>query len=186
MTVREALTFLFATTVLSLAALPSAARAVETSEKESLAKGKFVVRGNASLALDQTINLGGDNSGGTPIAGGVNLGVGYFVIQNLSIDVDLDLRFQLSPDTEINALGVTPGARYYPIPQVYVRAGVPIVLIPDLDIGVLGGLGFRQKMVANTYFVLGVDYTYWVTDNHQKDIAPNGRLDVHAGVQAHF
>lgn len=186
MIVRSVLTRLIAAVALAALTLPGAALAEESTEKESLAKGKFVLRGNAGIDLDKTINLGGDNSGQTPIAGSVNLGAGYFVVQNLSLDLDLDLRFRISPAADITSLGVTPGMRYYPIPQAYVRAGVPIVLIPNLDIGVLAGAGFRQKMVANTYFVLGIDYTYWVTDNAQKFIAPNGRIDIHAGVQAHF
>lgn len=170
----------------TLFVLPGRAHAAKNSEAESLSKGRFVVRGNAGIDLDKTINLGGTNSGTTPIAGSVNVGVGYFVVKNLSLDVDLDMRFRISPNADVTSLGVTPGLSYYPIPQFYVRGGVPIILLPGLDIGVLAGVGFRQKMVANTYFVLGVDYTYWVTDNRQKVIAPNGRLDVHAGVQAHF
>ena len=119
-----------------LATAPLAARATETSEEKSLSKGRFVVRGNAGIDLDKTINIGGNNPGET-VAGALNLGVGYFLIDNLSLDLDLDLRFTLAPAVDITTLGVTPGASSYPIPQVYVRAGVPIILIPDLDIGVL-------------------------------------------------
>jgi hypothetical protein len=172
--------------VLALALAPLAARAASTSsEADSLRKGRFVVRGSGGVDLDKTINIGGENTGET-VAGALNLGVGYFVVDNLSLDTDLDLRFTLAPKLEVTALGVTPGLRYYPIPQFYVRAALPIVIVPDLDIGVLAGVGYRQKIVANTYFVLAIDYTYWVTDRRQRALAPGGRLDINAGVHAYF
>ncbi|MDF1562386.1 MAG: hypothetical protein P1V51_05040 [Deltaproteobacteria bacterium] len=183
------LAFLLAATLAVLAAAP--AHAEEVSEEDSVKKGRFVVRGNAAVDINRTINLGGTNTGGTPIGGRGNVGFGYFMVNNLSLDLDLDLRFQFSPDAGIDQLGLTPGLRYYPIPQIYVRAGVPIVFLPQFDAGVLAGVGYRQKLVRNTYFVLGVDYTYWITGDvndsrSQKSQAPNGRLDIHAGVQAHF
>jgi len=172
---------------IALLALPGSARAESGTNEEdesSLERGHFVVRGSANLDLNKSINIGGNNSGET-VGGGVNLGVGYFVLSGLSLDLDLDLRFLVAPKAELTTLGVTPGLRYYPIPQVYLRAGLPIVLIPNFGLGALGGAGFRQKIVTNTYFVIGVDYTYWMTESFRA-AAPGGRLDINAGVQAHF
>jgi hypothetical protein len=162
------------------------AEGAEASEQGGLFdKGRWVFRGSASFDLNKTINLGGENSADTPIAGGINLGVGYLVLKNLSLDVDAQTHLQLSPAFAVRDLGLTPGMRYQVLDNVYVRAGMPIILLPEFGLGVLAGAGYVQPIGSNAAFVVGVDYTYYLTE-YYKRAAPSGRLDVHAGVQTWF
>jgi hypothetical protein len=152
--------------------------------KGPFAAGRVVFRGGASLDLNQSINLGGTNSGAR-VGGGVNAGVGYYVIDNLSLDTDAHLHFLITPAPALTDLGVTPGMRFHFLPQAYVRAGVPIEFLPTFGLGVLGGAGYYQALGEKVGLTAGVDYTYYLTEAFQR-AAPLGRVDLHGGIQTHF
>lgn len=157
----------------------------ESESKGPFSKGRVVFRGSANFDLNQSINLGGENADGAAIVGGINLGAGYFIIENLSLDVDASTHLRIAPSFGILDLGLTPGARYQFIPQAYVRVGAPILFLPEFGLGVLGGAGYHQPLGSNAAFVVGVDYTYYLTEYYRRT-APGGRIDVHAGVQTWF
>lgn len=159
-------------------------REPEPKSDGPFAKGKVVFRGGVDLDLSQTINLGGDNSG-SRTTGGVNLGVGFFVIDNLSLDLDLSGHFFLTPTTGLQDLGATPGLRYQFIPQAYVRGGAPLIFHPAFGLGVLAGGGFTQPISNNVMFVVGADYTYYLTSSFRR-VAPSGKIDLHGGIQTSF
>lgn len=146
--------------------------------------GTFDVRGGINLDLDKTINLGGTNQD-TTAGGGVNLGIGYFLADNLALDFDTRLAVQFLPDTEVQRLQGTPGLRFHVTREIFVRGGVPIVVYPEFGLGALAGLGYRQPISKKAAFVVTIDYTYWLTEAFQA-IAPNGQLEVSAGVQTSF
>lgn len=146
---------------------------------------KLVLRGSASLDLNRSINLGGENPDGAAVVGSLEPGVGYMLTENFSLDLDMESHFQLSPSFLIRDLGLTPGARFYPISNAYVRAGAPVLFLPEFGWGVLGGAGYMQPIGGLASLVVGVDYTYYFTD-YYRQIAPQGRLDIHAGVQTRF
>jgi hypothetical protein len=153
-------------------------------EKGPFAAGRVVFRGGASLDLNQSFNLGG-SSAGARIGGGVSAGVGYYVIDNLSLDTDAHLHFLITPSPALTDLGITPGARYHILPQAYVRAGMPIELLPTFGLGVLAGAGYYQSLGPKIGLDVGVDYTYYLTEAFRA-AAPAGRVDVHGGIQTHF
>lgn len=145
--------------------------------------GKVVVRGTAGADLGQVINLGGTNSG-VDASAYVEGGLGYYVIDNLELDVDASAHVTFGAPVSL-VLTVTPGLRYQILPQFTIRAGVPIEVLPHFGLGVLAGAAFCQPMGSNASFVLGVDYTYWLTaDLHAG--APYGRVEPHVGIQTHF
>ena len=146
--------------------------------------GTIDVRGGINLDLDKTINLGGD-SDGSEIGGGINVGVGYFVIDNLAIDNEVRVTFQFAPKFDVTRLEWIPGLRFHPLPQFFVRVGTPVVVIPEFGFGVLAGAGYRQPLGKKAAFVIQVDYTYWLTEFYRQ-AAPNGQLQVSAGVQTSF
>lgn len=160
-----------------------------TGEREETEGGswrdKLVFRGSASLDLNQSINLGGENADSPAVIGSVEPGVGYMLTEKLSLDLDAETHFQVSPSFLIRDLGLTPGARFYPISQVYLRAGAPILFLPQFGAGVLGGAGYLQPLGGKASLVVGLDYTYYFTEYYRRT-APQGRLDVHAGVQTRF
>ncbi len=146
--------------------------------------GKFVLRGSINLDLNQSINLGGSSTSGARVTVGVNGGVGYYAIENLSLDLDARFAAFLTPSPGVSLLEFTPGARYVLLQNIQLRVGVPIPVYPQLGVGILGGVSYIQSLgIAN--LVVGVDYTYYVTDYYRSQ-APFGRLDVHAGVQKSF
>ncbi|MBX5481123.1 MAG: hypothetical protein IRZ16_04625 [Myxococcaceae bacterium] len=153
--------------------------------KGPFSQGRVVLRGGADFDLNQSINLGGSNPNGPAVVGGINVGAGYFLIDNLSLDIDTQSHLQLSPGFAVQDLGLTPGARYQFIPQAFIRAGVPILLVPDFGLGVLGGAGYYQPLGSHAAFVLGADYTYYLTEAYRRT-SPLGRVDLHAGVQTWF
>ena len=146
--------------------------------------GTWDVRGGVNLDLDKTINLGGDNEG-TTAGGGVNLGVGYFLADNLALDFETRLSVQFLPESEVQRLQGTPGLRFHVTREIFVRGGAPIVVFPEFGFGALAGLGYRQPIGNKAAFVATIDYTYWLTENFQA-LAPNGQLEVSAGVQTSF
>lgn len=148
-------------------------------------KGRVAVRGSVNLDLNQSINLGGVNPSGARVAVGANAGVGYFLIDRLSIDLDGRLVGYLTPTPGLALVEVTPGARYQVIDNLQVRVGVPIPLIPVFGLGVLGGVSYFQPIGNNIHLVVGVDYTYYLTDGWRQT-APLGRIDLHGGVQTSF
>ena len=84
----------------------------EDAEKEAsgpFSAGRVVLRGGIDLDLNQSFNIGGSNTG-SRIVGGVGVGAGYFIIDNLELDADLSSHFYLNPP-EISDLALTPGAR---------------------------------------------------------------------------
>ncbi len=160
-------------------------RSRDADEKGPFDKGRFVFRGGANLDLNRSINLGGNNDGDTPVNAGASVGVGYFVIDNLSLDLDLDAHLELSPEFGFASLGFTPGARYQLIPQAYVRVGAPLIVYPSFNAGILGGVGYHQPIGSKAALVIGLDYTYYFTEEY-RTAAPQGRVDVNAGVQTWF
>jgi hypothetical protein len=148
-------------------------------------KGRVAVRGSVNLDLNQSINLGGVNSSGARVTVGANAGVGYFLIDRLSIDLDGRLLAYLTPTPGLALVEVTPGARYQVIDNLQVRVGVPIPLLPVFGLGVLGGVSYFQPVGNNIHVVVGVDYTYYLTDAWRQT-APFGRIDLHGGVQTSF
>ena len=167
--------------LVGLLALPAAALA---SERDATSAGRVVFRARAGLDLNQTINLGGDNTGARA-GGNADLGFGYFLINDLSVDLDVSTRFNLLPAAAISAFGITPGLHYYPLPRTYVRAGVPIAFLPSFNLGVLAGAGYFQPLASNVHLVVGIDYTYWL-EGPLRQVAPQGQIDLRAGIQTSF
>ncbi len=163
----------------------------EKAEKEEkkdagpFSAGRFVVRGGLSFDLNQSFNLGGPATTAARITLGANGGVGYFIIPKLSLDVDLRFLAYLTPTPEVAWFEVTPGARYNVVDNLVVRVGVPIPILPRFGVGVLGGVAYHQPLGSRAALVVGVDYTYYLTD-YYKTVAPLGRVDVHGGVQTWF
>ena len=147
------------------------------------AAGKVVVRGTAGADLDQVINLGGTNL--TPGASAyVEAGIGYFVIDNLEVDVDASAHMTFGSGFGLG-LTVTPGLRYQVVPQFTLRAGVPIEILPNFGLGVLGGVAYCQSLGSAASLVIGADYTFWLTEG-QRSVAPFGTIEPHVGIQTHF
>ncbi|MHB8873319.1 MAG: hypothetical protein ACYC8T_06500 [Myxococcaceae bacterium] len=155
----------------------------ESKSSGPFSPGRVVVRGNAGIDLDQTINLGG-SSGALRNTGYLSGGLGYFIIENLELGADLSAHMVFTPDFIFENLELTPGVRYHVLPQLNLRAGVPIDFVP-VGLGVLGGLAFSQPIGGNAHFTVGVDYTYWLTPAFQA-VAPKGRIEPHVGLQTHF
>lgn len=150
---------------------------------EAPKRNPWVFRGGANLDLNQTINLGGSSSGAR-VTAGLHGGVGYLLTERIEADVDVNLTAYLNP-IGLGWFEVIPGARARVTDNILVHVGVPIPLYPQPGLGVLGGLAWTQPLAANVYFVVGLDYTYYLTEYYRQQ-APLGRLDVHAGVQTHF
>lgn len=148
-------------------------------------KGRVAVRGGINLDLNQSINLGGVNSSGARVTVGAHGGVGYYLIDNLSIDLDGHFSAFLTPTPGVASLEIVPGARYQVIPQLQLRVGVPIPILPRFGLGVLGGVSYFQPIGSNIYVVVGVNYTYYLTEAWRQT-APLGRIDLHGGVQTSF
>jgi hypothetical protein len=145
---------------------------------------RVVVRGSVNFDAGGAINLGGTSTGAR-VALGANGGVGYLLTPRLSLDVDARLLLQFVPQFEFSTLEVIPGARFRPIDQLQLRVGVPIPLVPTPGFGVLAGAAFVQPLASRVSLVIGVDYTYYLTE-YWRTVAPGGRIEVHGGVQAYF
>jgi len=146
---------------------------------------RIIVRGGANMDLNQSINLGGANSSGARVTAGLNGGIGYLVVPpSLSVDLDVQVQAYLTPTPGLSLVELTPGARYY-VGNLQFRVGVPIPVYPTFGVGVLGGVAWSQPLGGKARFVAGVDYTYYLTESFRQ-IAPYGRVDVHAGVQTSF
>lgn len=147
-------------------------------------KSKWVVRGGVNFDVGGAINLGG-TSAGARASVGVHGGVGYFIVPRLSLDVDARFMLRLAPGVGVDLLEFTPGARWRPIDQIQLRVGVPIPIIPQAGVGILGGVAYVQPLGGRVSLVVGVDYTYYFTD-YWRSVAPQGRIEFHGGVQAYF
>ncbi len=167
--------------ILASVAAPALAAA---ESADATTAGRVAFRARAGLDLNKTINLGGDNTG-TQLGGNADLGFGYFVINNLSVDLDVSTRFTFLPATAVTAFGLTPGAHYFPLPRTYVRAGVPISFLPSFNLGVLAGLGYSQPLADRIFLLVGIDYTYWL-QGPLRSVAPQGQIDLRAGIQTSF
>lgn len=148
-------------------------------------KGRVAVRGSLNFDLNQSINLGGANPNGARVTVGANAGVGYFLMDRFSIDLDGRFLAYLTPTPGIALLELTPGARYQVIDNLQLRVGVPIPILPTFGLGVLGGASYFQPLGDRIHLVVGVDYTYYLTDAWRR-VAPYGRIDIHGGVQTSF
>lgn len=153
-------------------------------DKGPFSKGRVVFRGGVNFDLNQSINLGGSSGSNPNLTLGVNGGVGYFIIENLELDLDLRFFMNLAPP-KIGSFEITPGARYRIWQNILLRAGVPIAIAPQFGVGILGGLQWHQPIGSRAAFVVGVDYTYWFTE-YYRTVAPAGRVDIHGGIQTWF
>ncbi|MEW6431151.1 MAG: hypothetical protein AB1730_06545 [Myxococcota bacterium] len=168
---------------------PPPAPPAETPPAEAATSGfdksKFVVRGGIHFDVGGAINLGG-TSAGARAAVGANAGVGYFIVPRLELDLDavFTLRFAPSP-VAVERLELTPGARWRPIDQLQLRLGVPIPLVPQAGVGILGGVAYVQPLGSRVSLVVGADYTYYFTE-YWRQVAPQGRIEFHGGVQAYL
>jgi hypothetical protein len=165
---------------------PPAAPVAEEKEKAPLIdRSKWVVRGGITFDFSGVINLGG-TSGGAYFGLGLNGGVGYLILPSLEVDLDARLMIRFTPSpVAVSLFEITPGARWRPIDRLQLRFGVPIPLVPQPGVGILAGAAFIQPIAGNVSFVAGADYTYYFTD-YWRSIAPSGRVEFHAGVQAYF
>jgi hypothetical protein len=167
---------------------PAAAPAPAAEEKEKaplIDRSKWVVRGGLTFDFSGVINLGG-SSGGAYVGMGLNGGVGYLILPSLEADLDLRLMIRFSPSpVAVSLFEITPGMRWRPVDRLQLRVGVPIPLLPQPGVGVLVGAAFIQPISNRVAFVAGADYTYYFTD-YWKSVAPSGRIEFHAGVQAYF
>lgn len=158
------------------------------SRRGATKEGQTVFRGGVSVDGGKTINLGGENNRQTTVVMAITPGVGYYFLDNASLDFDVEGALQLSPTQAFNSLGATPGVRYE-ISQVYARLGAPAVFYTPagatFGLGVLGGVGYLQPLSDSTNAVFGVDYTYWLT-SHFRRASPYGKLDFKVGVQQSF
>lgn len=153
--------------------------------KSGIDLSKFVVRGGIHFDVGGAINLGG-TSAGARAAIGANAGVGYFIVPRFELDLDVNFTMRFTPSpVAVENLELIPGARWRPIDQVQLRAGVPIPLVPQAGVGVLVGAAYVQPIASRVSLVIGVDYTYWFTE-YWRSVAPQGRIDFHGGVQAYF
>lgn len=153
--------------------------------KSGIDSSRFVVRGGIHLDGSGAINLGG-TSDGARAALGANVGVGYFVVPRFELDLDVNFTMRFAPSpVEVENLELTPGARWRPIDQLQLRAGVPIPLVPQAGVGILAGAAYVQPLGDRVSLVAGVDYTYWFTE-YWRQKAPLGRIAFHGGVQARF
>lgn len=180
---------LLAVAIAVMASVSAAQEATPAAQQSAPAgpfsKGRVAVRGGLNLDLNQSINLGGVNSSGARVTVGAHGGVGYFLIDNLSLDLDGNFLAYLTPTPGVASLEIIPGARYQVIPQLQLRVGVPIPLLPQFGLGVLGGVSYFQPIGSNIHLVVGVNYTYYLTDAWRAT-APLGRVDLHGGVQTSF
>jgi hypothetical protein len=159
--------------------------AKEESHESIIDRSKFVLRGNASFDFSGAVNLGGSSSGAY-VGLGANGGIGYLVTPRLSLDLDARLTVRFSPSPlAVSLFEVTPGARFRPIDQLQLRLGVPIPLVPQAGVGILAGAAYLQPIASRVALTIGVDYTYYFTD-YWRSIAPSGRVEFHAGVQAYL
>lgn len=145
--------------------------------------GKVTFRGGLNFDVARSFNLGG-TTGGAAATIGAQVGAGYFVLENLSTDLDVSARLSFTSPVTLG-LELTPSVRFFPIPQVSVRAGVPIPLLPVPGVGVLAGAAFHQPIGDKVQLVAGVDYTFYLTEAYRL-ASPYGRIDVHGGVQTWF
>ncbi|MCA9562064.1 MAG: hypothetical protein KC561_01180 [Myxococcales bacterium] len=128
---------------------------------------------------DLTTRLGIDFTGaaGLGTTGGLDLpdsliasvyaGIGYFIIPQVSTDFDLGGTFSIGGDEGFDAtsFSLTPGARAYPIPEVFVRAGLPVIFGDSTSINVLGGLGYEYPLSDSQTLVGEIDLTYPLTED---------------------
>lgn len=182
---RTVMLVVVAVATVSLAQDQTPPAAQQAAPAGPFSKGRVAVRGGINLDLNQSINLGGVNSTGARVTVGAHGGVGYFIIDNLSLDVDGNFLAYLTPTPGVATLEIIPGARYQVIPQLQLRVGVPIPLLPQFGLGVLGGLSYFQPIGSNIHLVVGVNYTYYLTEGWRQT-APLGRIDLHGGVQTSF
>ena len=153
-------------------------------EKKGLDRSKIVVRGGISFDFSGAVNLG--NTSTSPyISLGLHGGVGYLILPSLEAGIDTRLMLQFSPSFRVSLFEITPGMRWRPLDKLQLRLGIPIPLAPQPGVGILAGAAFIQPISSNVAFVAGADYTYYFTD-YWRSIAPNGRVEFHAGVQAYF
>jgi hypothetical protein len=144
---------------------------------------RIVLRGGVHFDVGGAINLGGSSTGARA-AVGVNGGVGYLIFPRFEVDLDARFTLRVAPaPIEVELLDVTPGARWRPIDQFQLRAGIPIPLVPQAGVGILAGVAYVQPMGSHLSLVAGADYTYYFTD-YWRQVAPQGRIEFHAGVQA--
>lgn len=146
---------------------------------------RVVVRGGVHFDFGGAINLGGTSSSGRASAG-LDAGVGYLLVPRFEVGIDANftMRFVPSP-VGVELFELTPGVRWRPIDQVQVRAGVPIPLVPTPGLGLLAGVAYVQPLGGKASLVVGVDYTWWLTDAWRQT-APQGRIDFRGGVQTSF
>lgn len=162
-----------------------AAETKEETHASIIDKSKFVVRGGVTFDFSGAVNLGGTSTGAY-IGLGINGGVGYLILPRLSLDIDARLTIRFSPSpVAVSLFEITPGARWRPIDQLQLRFGVPIPLVPQAGVGILAGAAYVQPIASRVSLVVGADYTYYFTD-YWRGIAPSGRVEFHAGVQAYL
>src|SRR5690606_33048852 len=97
----------------------------------------------------------------------------------IAVDLDGGLLFELSPNTELSQVSVTPGARLLLIPELYARlASLNYVLEPVNSLALVG-LGYYLSGERMAVF-LELNYVAWSNKETETVVIPR------VGVEAAF
>lgn len=123
--------------------------------------GEITTRFN--LDFTAVAGLGGDD--GVSISDnlliGLGAGVGYFPIAQVSADLDLSGTLSFAENSvDFTNIAITPGSHIYPISEVFLRVGLPIVVSDPTSINILGGVGYEYPLSDSQTLVGEIDLIY--------------------------
>ncbi|MBN1945857.1 MAG: hypothetical protein JW797_09280 [Bradymonadales bacterium] len=88
-------------------------------------------------------------------------GLGYYPHSRLSTDLDLSASLVFAEEgNEITRLTLTPGTRFYPIPPVYLRLGIPFVMTSPASVNGLLGAGYEIPLGESMSLMGEIDVVY--------------------------
>jgi len=113
----------------------------------------------AGFGADGTIDLPEDFSMG------FSGGIGYFPMEQVSADIDLSTALAITEaGADISTFTITPGSHVYPIPQLFLHAGLPITPTNDpMTLSILGGVGYEVPVGDNQNLIGEAAITYPLT-----------------------
>jgi hypothetical protein len=150
--------------------LPSPARAEDPSGSTTLSTDQLdtdYYHQEGDLVTRFGVNVGafaGIGDEGIDLADSLNIGIfgglGYFPIDQLSADIDLSTALNIDDGLDISTFVITPGSRIYPLREVFLRVGLPIVVTDPSSVNGLVGAGYEYRITERQTLTGELALTY--------------------------